>query len=219
MTNGTDGLSAVSQWAVNLMEALGALGAGLAVALENLFPPLPSELILPLAGFTASQGSFTLPQVLAWTTTGSVLGALVLYGLGAWLGADLIRKLVGAVPLMNVSDADKTIEWFNRHGAKSVFFGRMIPVFRSFISIPAGVTRMPLPKFILLTTAGSFIWNAVFVYLGFILGENWSLVEQYAGFFQYLVIGSVVIAVSVFVTRRVRSARSARSAASASITE
>nr|WP_211255155.1 DedA family protein [Microbacterium ginsengisoli] len=186
------------------MDVIGPVGAGIAIALENLFPPLPSEAILPLAGFAANRGMFTLAEALVWTTLGSVVGALILYGIGAWLGLDRLRRVAAKVPLLHVEDVDRTVEWFGRHGAKAVFFGRMIPIFRSLISIPAGVTRMPLWRFTLLTTAGSAIWNTASVLAGFFLGESWPVIEQYADILQYVVIAAVVIGVAWFGWVRVR---------------
>jgi membrane protein DedA with SNARE-associated domain len=200
-------LNTVAEWAVSLMESLGSIGAGIAVALENLFPPLPSEVILPLAGFTASRGAFGLAEVLLWTTLGSVVGALALYGLGAWLGRTRLLRIVARMPLLNVDDVVRAEAWFARHGQKAVFFGRMIPIFRSLISIPAGVERMPLLRFTLLTAAGSGIWNTIFVLAGFFLGENWALVEAYAGVFQKVVIAAVAVGVTVFIVVRVRQRR------------
>jgi membrane protein DedA with SNARE-associated domain len=202
-TGDTSALSGIAQWAVDVMETIGAPGAGLAIALENLFPPLPSEVILPLAGFTASRGEFSIIEALLWTTIGSVVGAWALYGLGAWLGRDRMRAIVAKVPLVDLEDVDKVEAWFARHGYKAVFFGRMIPLFRSLISIPAGIERMPLGKFLGLTTAGSLIWNSIFVFAGYLLGESWHLVEQYADTFQKLVIVAVVVAVAYFVLSRV----------------
>jgi membrane protein DedA with SNARE-associated domain len=191
------------------METLGAPGAGIAVALENLFPPLPSEVILPLAGFTVSKGDLVLWQVLLWTTVGSVVGALVLYGLGALLGRDRMHALVAKVPLVKSEDVRKTEAWFADHGRKTVFFGRMIPIFRSLISIPAGVERMPLVTFVVFTAMGSFIWNTLLVMGGYLLGEQWSLVETYVGVITYVVIGLVVLAVGVFVWKRLSERRKA----------
>ena len=165
----------------------------LLVALENLFPPLPSEVILPLAGFTASQGTFTLGGVILWTTAGSVLGALALYALGAVFGRSRFRALWTRLPLVDLRDLDRTESWFARHGTKAVFFGRMVPIFRSLISVPAGLERMPLPLFCALTTAGSLLWNSLFVVAGFQLGENWHLVEGYAGAFQAVVLAAVAV--------------------------
>ncbi|MFF2388668.1 DedA family protein [Agromyces sp. NPDC058104] len=204
MAGETEGMNAIAQWAVSLMEWLGAPGAGLAIAAENLFPPLPSELILPMAGFTASRGSFGLVEVLLWTTLGSVIGALALYGLGAWLGRDRLIRIVDRMPLVNVSDVERAEAWFERHGGKAVFFGRMIPLFRSLISVPAGVERMPLLRFTLLTTAGSAIWNTVFVVAGFALGENWHVVEQYADVFKWVVVVLGAGAVGTFLVVRLR---------------
>lgn len=206
----SENLNVFAQWAISLMESLGSVGAGVAVAIENLFPPIPSEIVLPLAGFTASRGSIALWEVLVWTTVGSVVGALALYGLGAWLGPDRLRRIVDKMPLMKVSDVDRAEAWFARHGSKAVFFGRMIPLFRSLISIPAGIERMPLVRFTLLTAAGSAIWNTVFVMAGYLLGENWPQIEQYAEVFQVIVISAVVIAVTAFVVIRVRQRRRGR---------
>ncbi|MEU8899412.1 DedA family protein [Nocardia sp. NPDC048505] len=211
ITNSTGGeLSGLAGWAVRLMETLGSPGAGLGIALENLFPPLPSEIILPLAGFTASRGDFTLAEALFWTTAGSVAGALVLYGLGALLGRDRMRRIVAWLPLVRVGDVDKAEAWFQRHGTKAVFFGRMIPLFRSLISIPAGIERMSVVRFTVLTTAGSLIWNTIFVLSGYYLGENWDAVEPYADVLQKLVVLTVFVAVAVFVVRRVGGRRRGR---------
>ena len=200
-------LSNVADWAVSLMETIGAPGAALAIALENLFPPLPSEVILPLAGFTASRGSFTLAEALIWTTLGSVVGAFALYWVGRALGRERTRKIVRALPLVDVADVDKVEAWFDKHGSAAVFFGRMIPIFRSLISIPAGITGMNQAKFLGLTLAGSLIWNSIFVLAGFYLGENWHLVEQYADVFQKLVIAAVVLWLVWFVVHKVRKHR------------
>ncbi|WEK12596.1 MAG: DedA family protein [Candidatus Microbacterium phytovorans] len=195
---------------VSLMEVIGAPGAGIAIAAENLFPPLPSEVILPMAGLAASRGSFGLVEALLWTTAGSVVGALLLYGLGAWLGLRRLRAVVARLPLLHVEDVDRTVAWFARHGGKAVFFGRMIPIFRSLISIPAGVVRMPLWRFVLLTLAGSAVWNSVFVLAGFFLGESWHVVETYADILQYVVIVGAVAGVTWFVVTRVRQLRDRR---------
>ncbi|MFC8922974.1 DedA family protein [Cellulosimicrobium sp. NPDC057127] len=190
-------------WAVDLMETLGVVGAAIAIALENLFPPLPSEIILPLAGFTASQGSFGVVEAIVWTTAGAVVGALALYAVGAVVGRERTRWIAERIPLVKVEDVDRTEQFFLRHGSATVFFGRFIPIFRSLISIPAGVERMPLWKFTALTAGGSAIWNTLFVVAGYLLGENWHVVEQYAGIFQTVVIVVVGAAVLWFVVTRV----------------
>ncbi len=210
----TDGswLSALADWAVSLMDVIGPAGAGIAIAMENLVPPLPSEVILPMAGLAASRGSFSLVEALVWTTVGSVAGALLLYGLGAWLGIARLRAIATKVPLLHPEDIDRTVAWFGRHGGKAVFFGRMIPIFRSLISIPAGITRMPVWRFTLLTAAGSLVWNSIFVLSGFFLGESWHIVERYADILQYVVIAAAVIGVAWFLYVRVRALLDSRGA-------
>ena len=202
-------------WVVGVMEALGSPGAGLIIALENLFPPIPSEVILPLAGFAASRGDMSIGGAILWTTIGSLVGALALYGLGAKLGRHRTRSIAARMPLVKLSDVDRTEAWFARHGVKAVFFGRMIPLFRSFISLPAGVDRMPLSTFVLFTTLGSALWNTVFVVAGFYLGENWHLVEQYAGVLSKAVLIAAGLAVAYFITTRVLRNRRERQQAEA----
>jgi membrane protein DedA with SNARE-associated domain len=204
MTAPAPQMDGIVGWVVDLMEALGAPGVGLAIALENLFPPLPSEVFLPLAGFAASRGELSLVAAIVWTTIGSVVGALALYGLGAALGRNRLRAIADRMPLVDVGDIDKAEAWFARHGAKAVFFGRMVPLVRSMISVPAGVERMSLPLFLGLTAAGSLIWNSVFVVAGYLLGENWHIVESYAGILSKVVLVLIAIAAVVFVVVRIR---------------
>lgn len=195
----------VSQWSISVIETLGGPGAALLIAVENLFPPLPSEVILPLAGFTASQGELGLLSVIIWTTTGSLAGALILYALGALLGRDHLRAIVVKMPLVKVSDFDKTEKWFQKHESQTVFWGRMIPIFRSLISIPAGVERMPLAKFMLYTAFGSLVWNSVLIVAGYVLGEQWERVGKYVSILQYVVIVATISAIAWFVYSRLKS--------------
>lgn len=198
-------------WINSLMDTLGAPGAGLAVALENLFPPIPSEVILPLAGFASATGRMDLFAALLWTTAGSVAGAWALYGVGALLGRERTVAIAARLPLLKVSDIERTEAWFARHGTKAVFFGRMVPIFRSLISVPAGVERMPLPAFLLLTTLGSAIWNTAFVLAGYTLGDNWEEVTGYVSVYSKAVLTVAAAAVLGFVgTRLLRPGRGAR---------
>ena len=210
-----ESMSGAPLWIIGLMDLLGAPGVGLAVALENLFPPIPSEVILPLAGFAASTGQISLLAALLWTTAGSVVGALALYGVGALLGRDRTVSLAARLPLVKVSDIQRTEAWFLRHGTKAIFFGRMIPVFRSLISVPAGVERMPLPAFTLLTTLGSALWNTAFVLAGYLLGANWSEVTAIASTYSKIVLGGAGLAVLAFALARFvkRDSHSRRSGA------
>ncbi|MFH9265133.1 DedA family protein [Streptomyces sp. NPDC017546] len=200
----------IAGWATGLVETMGGPGAGLAIALENLFPPLPSEVILPLTGFAAGQGVLSLFSALFWTTLGSVVGAVALYQIGALFGRDRMYALWERLPLVKVSDLKKTEQWFVKHGMKAIFFGRMIPIFRSLISVPAGVERMPLPIFVLLTALGSFIWNFILIMAGYLLGDQWDLVERYVGVLSKVVLVLVVVALAVAVGRRLRSRRGDR---------
>ncbi|MBW9205021.1 DedA family protein [Mumia sp. zg.B53] len=185
------------------MEWLGAPGAGLAVALENIFPPIPSEVILPLAGFTASVGDMNLAAALICTTLGSIVGALALYGIGQAFGRDRLYAVVARIPLVKVTDVEKTEAWFAKHGTKAVFFGRFIPIFRSLISIPAGLERMPLRIFLTLTALGSAIWNTLFIMLGYGLGSRWETVSDVVGTYSKVVLVAAVLVVVVFVVVRV----------------
>ncbi|PXY17119.1 hypothetical protein BAY59_36730 [Prauserella coralliicola] len=197
-------LGGIAGWAVDLMDVLGGPGAAITVGLDNLFPPIPSELVLPLAGFSAANGTFSLVEALIWTTAGSVLGAIIVFYLGQLLGRERTRWLICKLPLVKPEDFDKAEEWFAKHGTKAVFLGRMVPLVRSFISLPAGIQRMQFWTFLLLTTLGSLIWNSIFVIAGYALGANWHVVEEYAGVFQIIVIVLGVAAVTLFVVKRLR---------------
>ena len=203
-------MGTVTDWIVSLMATLGSPGAGLLVALESIFPPIPSELILPLAGFTASQGQLNVVAAVIWTTVGSLVGALVLYALGAKVGEERLRAVARRMPLVRESDIDKVDGWFERHGGKAVFFGRMVPGVRSLISVPAGVARMPVGRFLLLSALGSLVWNTLLISAGYSLGSRWSVVESWVGRFQEVVVVLAVVLVVVVVVRRVRDSRQAR---------
>ncbi|WKD58056.1 Inner membrane protein YqjA [Corynebacterium capitovis DSM 44611] len=192
-------------WIVHLMEVLGAPGVGIAILLENLFPPIPSEVVLPLAGFTVSQGSLNAASVFVWSLLGSVGGAYVLYGLGAWLGADRLRRIAYKMWLVRESDVDNSLEFFRKYGKVSVLVGRLIPGIRSLISIPAGLDRMNVVTFGLWTLIGSAIWNAILITLGFYMGENWHVVEEYINTYShvvYLILALVIVGFLAFFIRR-----------------
>jgi membrane protein DedA with SNARE-associated domain len=199
-------------WAADLVDAWGGPGAGLAVALENLFPPLPSEVILPLTGFAAGQGVLSLVSALFWTTLGSVAGAVALYWIGAVFGRERMYALWARLPLVKVSDLVRTEEWFARHGTKAVLLGRMVPVFRSLVSVPAGLERMPMPVFIMLTALGSLVWNSVLVMAGYWLGDRWDAVETYVGYLSKGVLVLVVLALCCYLVARSRGRAKAAAA-------
>ncbi|WP_030687131.1 DedA family protein [Streptomyces sp. NRRL B-1347] len=202
----------IAGWAADLVDKMGGVGAGAAIALENLFPPLPSEVILPLTGFAAGQGVLSLASALFWTTLGSVVGAVALYWIGALIGRERMYAIWAKLPLVKVADLERTEAWFAKHGTKAVFFGRMVPIFRSLISVPAGIERMRMPMFLALTAAGSFIWNAILVMAGYWLGDQWELVENYVGVLSKVVLLLVVVAVITFAVRRMNKARAGRAA-------
>lgn len=200
----------LAEFVTNVIETIGYPGLTILVALENVFPPIPSEVILPLAGFMTGQGRFSFALVILATTLGSVLGALVLYGIGAAIGKRRIEALVtryGHWALLTPDDLTKAEQWFERYGPIAVFVGRLVPIVRSLVSIPAGYQRMPLLQFIALTFFGSMLWNGALVTLGWILGDNWHAIEDYVGWLQYAVIAVVAILVVKFVWQRLRTRR------------
>jgi membrane protein DedA with SNARE-associated domain len=200
-------MDAVLDWVVTLMRTIGAPGVGVATALETVFSPVPSEIVLPLAGYTASQGHYGLVAAVVWATAGSLVGALVLYWLGALWGRERICALADRVPLLSGQDVDRAIAWFGRHGRSAVFAGRLVPGVRSFVSIPAGIDRMPLPRFCLYTTAGSLGWNAALIGAGYELGAQWHRVEGYLGSVGNVVWATLAVALVVLLARRVRRRR------------
>jgi membrane protein DedA with SNARE-associated domain len=196
----------LATFATDVIDALGYPGVALLIFLENLFPPIPSEAILPLAGFLASQGRMLLPAVIVAATIGAVAGALVLYGLGAWFGDRRLRVLVnrhGKWLALSEADIDLANGWFDRHGGKAVLLCRLVPIVRSVISIPAGLRRMPVSVFILYTAIGAGLWNSVLVLAGWWLGENWEQVGGYVDYLEYPVIIVVVLAVAWYLWKRV----------------
>jgi membrane protein DedA with SNARE-associated domain len=198
-------LSNLTDWVTNVVEALGYVGVAILILVENVFPPIPSEIILPLAGFMSSRGDFWLPAVIVAATLGSVGGALVLYWLGALLGEDRLRRLVartGHIARITSHDLDRAEHWFDRYGRWAVLLGRLVPIVRSLISLPAGVARMPLGTFIVFTAIGSCLWNTILIGAGWLLGDQWDRVEQYVRIFQYLVIVAVLAIAAWWLLRR-----------------
>jgi membrane protein DedA with SNARE-associated domain len=200
-------LTGLLGWAERVMTALGEWGVGVLVLLETVFPPLPSEVVLPLAGFLTSQGGMSVALVIATSTMGAYLGALGLYGLGAALGQDRSIRVLAKLPLLDREDFERADAWFGRHGKASIFFGRLIPGVRSLISLPAGAQRMSLVTFSIFTLAGSGLWNATLIGLGVALGTQYALVDRYSSYINYtlyVVLAGLLVAL---VVRRVRRAR------------
>ena len=198
-------MSAIIDFIVSLMNTLGAPGVGIAILRKTLFPPIPSEVVLPLGGFTVAQGSLNFVSVFIWATIGSVVGAYILYGIGAWLGADRLRAIADWMWLVKASDVDKSLAWFDKYGRPSILFGRLIPGIRSLISIPAGLDRMNLLTFGLWTTLGSAVWNFILIFLGFKLGENWEAVTGYIDQYSkvvYVILLLILLGFLIFFIRR-----------------
>ena len=198
----------MTEWVVDVVERLGAIGVGLLIFLENVLPPIPSEVILPFAGFTAEQGK--LNAVAAWVaaTIGSLAGALVLYAIGAFIGEDRLRELSHKrwFVFFGEKDFDRGLAFFDRFGVWVVLFGRFIPLVRSIVSVPAGLDRMPLVRFAVLTAIGSGLWNAVFITAGWILGDNYDRVERYVAPASYVVVAALA-AIGVWLVWRKLQAR------------
>lgn len=180
-------LGALEPWARHVMESLGYVGIALLVALENLVPPIPSEVILPLAGFFVSRGTFQFALVVVAATAGSVLGAWVLYAVGLYVGKANVYTFVdrwGRYLLVREEDLDRTFTFFEDHGRKAVFLGRLLPLVRSLVSVLAGMAGMPLGRFTVYTAAGSAVWNTVLVAVGWWLGQEWERVRPWLAAFE-----------------------------------
>jgi membrane protein DedA with SNARE-associated domain len=169
-------------WITSVLDATGALGVGFLMLLENVFPPIPSELVMPLAGFVAARGEVGLVAVILAGSVGSLLGALLWYYLGRALGHDRLRSLAarhGRWLTLAPEEVDRAEAWFLRHGGAAVFLGRLVPGVRMLISVPAGVARMPLPRFLAWSAAGTVIWTAALAGAGFLLEGRYELVGHW----------------------------------------
>lgn len=195
-------LTGLIGWIADVIELLGAVGVGVLTLAEVFFPPIPSELVLPMAGFLAGQGRLNLLAAVVASTAGSTLGALALYWVARAWGNERVRRVLAALPLMEPEDLDRAEGWFDRHDRASVLFGRLVPGVRSLISLPAGFRGMPLGSFTGLTVAGSAIWNTLLVALGYLLGSRWRTVGQYSDWLNYAVIALALSAVVKFVWSR-----------------
>ncbi|WP_433344488.1 DedA family protein [Micromonospora sp. CA-111912] len=197
-------------WVASVIDSLGAVGVAALVALESIIPPIPSEIVLAMAGYLAAEGRFNLVLIVVAATVGSVVGALVLYWLGAAVGEDRLKRWLDHIPLVDGDDLEKADRWFERHGRWAVLIGRLVPVVRSLVSIPAGANRMPLVEFVLLTTLGSGVWNALIVGAGFALGSRWEEVDQYSSWFNYAIFAVFGVMILSWVVKKVRRRRARR---------
>jgi membrane protein DedA with SNARE-associated domain len=199
----------LTPWVTDALRAGGGGALALVMLGENLFPPIPSEAVLPLAGFLVAQGTLTLPVALALSTAGSVVGALILYAIGRWGGRPVIYRWRRFLRL-DEEQLDRADAWFDRRGPQLVFLCRMVPIARSVISVPAGASEMSIGLFFALTTAGSLIWNALLISAGLVLGRNWEVVSDTVGTYSNVVLIALVVlagAGAVIAWRRRRSTR------------
>lgn len=198
-------------FATELIESIGVIGAGIFIAIESIVIPLPSELVLLLSGFNVSIGEFSFFPVWIATTIGSLVGAFALYGIGFAVSREGINDLVakfGKYVGIKQRDVDSAFSWFEKYGSFVIFFGRLIPLIRSLVSVPAGLAKMNLIRFSILTFAGSGIWNALWIYIGIQLKDRWRDAEEWARYFDYGVYAFVVLLVIIFVTKRISARNS-----------
>jgi membrane protein DedA with SNARE-associated domain len=199
------------EWITRTMESLGYLGIGLLMFLENLFPPIPSELIMPLAGFTVAKGNMQMVPAIAAGVIGTVLGAFPWYYAGMILGEKRLMDLAdkyGKWLTVSSRDIEKAIAWFNQYGGRAVFICRLVPGVRTLISLPAGISRMNLGMFLLYSTLGTIIWTSLLTYAGFLLGDNYDLVDEYLAPVSKIVLLVLLLAFGVWVWRRKQKQRS-----------
>lgn len=195
----------MTDWIISIMEQLGYFGIALLMFLDNVFPPVPSEIIMPSAGFAASQGQLSLIGVIVAGSLGSLIAAAALYWIGRKISHEALFNWVdhyGKYLFIKSNDVKKALDWFERYGHRVVFFGRMIPAVRSLISIPAGMSRMPFWKFMSYSALGTIIWTTFLAYVGFYFGNNTELMQQIFSRVGYLIIMICVIVGSIWLYKK-----------------
>ncbi len=193
------------EWITSTMTSMGYVGIALLMFAENLFPPIPSELIMPLAGFTVAQGKMNFVLAVVAGVVGTMLGALPWYYAGKLLGEERLKSLAdkyGKWITVSSRDIDKADNWFDRHGSKAVFFCRLVPGVRTLISLPAGLSEMHLVPFLIYSTIGSALWIVALTYAGYLLGDNYDRVDEYLGPVSKIVLVTLIIGFALWVGRR-----------------
>jgi len=194
----------MATWVTDTIYSFGYAGIVFLMLLENVFPPIPSEVIMPLAGFMVSQGKFSLIGIIAAGTAGSVLGALPFYYIGCWINEERLKALAdryGRWLTVSGNDIERSKAWFDKHGRTAIILGRLVPAVRSLISIPAGIARMNLAIFLTYTTVGTALWTALLAFLGYYLGSNFGRVGEYVDRISWLVIAAIVL---IYIVRVIR---------------
>ena len=193
----------MQEFIISVMNQFGYFGVFLLIAVENIFPPIPSEVILLFGGFMTTYTKLNIIFMIIAATFGSLLGAIVLYYIGKILNKERLKKIVrgkiGKMLRLKESDIEKADAWFDNKGNKTVFFCRFIPIVRSLISIPAGMSEMAMSKFLVYTIFGSLIWNTVLVYMGSIFGKNWTKILDVMDRYTHIVIILCIILFAVFI--------------------
>jgi membrane protein DedA with SNARE-associated domain len=200
------------EWMANFVEQTGYVGIALLMLLENVFPPIPSELIMPMGGFAAARGSLSLPGVVVAGSIGSLAGALFWYGVGRWIGCERLRDFAtrhGAWLTLSPAEVDRAQTWFRRHGWLAVLIGRLVPGVRTLISVPAGIAGMPLRPFLLFSSAGTVAWTSLLATAGYMLEDHYHAVASWLNPLANVVVASLVI---LYLVRlgRARAQRSPR---------
>lgn len=194
----------MENWITGIMEEFGYIGVFLLIMIENVFPPIPSEIILTFGGFMTTQSDMTKMGVIIASTLGSVIGAVILYGIGLLLDVERLEKIIdrwGHILRLKKADLHRADAWFDRYGVWTVFFCRLVPLIRSLISIPAGMSNMKFPLFLLFTTLGTLIWNTVLVSLGASVGDNWASIVDYMDIYSnvvYVVLGIGIVGLILY---------------------
>jgi membrane protein DedA with SNARE-associated domain len=194
----------ITGFLLDLVDKLGPVGVGLSILAETVVPPIPSEAVLGLAGVLINEGRMSIVPVILCATVGSLLGAIFFYYLGRALGPRRSHAFLDRLPLVETADVDRTFAWFEKHGRSAVFLGRMVPIVRSFISVPAGVVRMPLGQFLLFTAGGSLIWNTVLIILGVAAGD---FIQANLKYLDYAVVAVFALAIAYLVYKRAKDVR------------
>ena len=213
-------LGDLASWVQDVINQFGYFGVALLVIVENVFPPIPSEIVLPFAGFVAQQGSSAAQSdtsvigMMIAATIGSVVGALILYFVSAAIGPDRLRAFVenfGKWFGVKSSDLVRAEAWFDRRSSLAVLVGRCVPLIRSIVSIPAGFRRMKLSSFVVLTAIGSAVWNIALIGAGAVLKDQWDRVGDYVGVFQWVVVAAIIVVLAKFVLSRIKRRNTSKS--------
>ena len=196
-------LSTIASWIISVISAMGYGGIVLLMAISAANIPVPSEVIMPFSGFLVFQGTFNLYLAALMGALGCVIGSSVSYWLGFYGGRPLVEKY-GKYILLSHHDLDLADSWFKKHGEATIFVGRFIPIITTFISFPAGISKMNYNKFIIFTFLGSFLWSLSLLIIGLKLGENWGNIRQYFRGFDWVILGLIIVLIIWWILRHLK---------------